>query len=191
MEATHLITQESSDLLDTYTRIPIRFQVRSMYEVLGDDPASAILTEKTIENPWIKDYDTIDEQGPLSWANRWNISNWGFLAAHVEGQKVGVCAIAFNTDGVNKLQGRDDIAFIWDIRVAPDFQGQGIGSQLFQAAAGWAKNKGCGQLHVETQNINVPACRFYQRQGCHLSSINRHAYDGFPDEIELIWSLDL
>jgi len=46
-------------------------------------------------------------------------------------------------------------------------------------------------LKVETQNINVPACRFYEKQGCHLSSINRNAYKAFPEEVELIWSLAL
>ena len=46
-------------------------------------------------------------------------------------------------------------------------------------------------MKIETQNINVPACRFYARQGCRLSAIVSHAYAEFPDEIQLIWRLAL
>ncbi len=49
----------------------------------------------------------------------------------------------------------------------------------------------CAELKIETQNINVPACRFYARQGCRLSAIVSHAYAEFPDEIQLIWRLAL
>jgi ribosomal protein S18 acetylase RimI-like enzyme len=71
--------------------------------------------------------------------------------------------------------------------VAPEYRGQGIGRALFGAAENWAKGRGCRQLKVETQNINVPACRFYASQGCILREANRLAYPKLPDEIQLIW----
>ena len=46
-------------------------------------------------------------------------------------------------------------------------------------------------MEVETQNINVSACRFYARQGCVLSAVNRFAYPELPDEVQLIWRKDL
>jgi hypothetical protein len=49
----------------------------------------------------------------------------------------------------------------------------------------------CRQLKVETQNINVPACRFYARQGCVLGVIDRFAYPTLPDEVQLLWYKDL
>jgi hypothetical protein len=44
---------------------------------------------------------------------------------------------------------------------------------------------------VETQNINVPACRFYARQGCVLGAIHPDAYPDLPDEVQLLWWLEL
>ena len=42
-------------------------------------------------------------------------------------------------------------------------------------------------MKVETRNINLPACLFYQRQGCHLGAINRFACRDYPGETQLIW----
>ena len=76
-----------------------------------------------------------------------------------------------------------------DLRVHPDYRDRGIGRELFQAAVRWGKERGCKLLKVETQNINVPACRFYARQGCVLGSVNRFAYPDLPEEVELVWVL--
>ncbi len=54
-----------------------------------------------------------------------------------------------------------------------------------------SRSRGCHTLKVETQNINVPACRFYQRMGCTLGTVNRFAYPDLPDEIQLIWFKNL
>ena len=85
------------------------------------------------------------------------------------------------------LEGRTDLAVLWDIRVQPEFRRHGIGSALFQASEQWALKKNCSQLKVETQNINVPACRFYAREGCILGAIHRFAYKDFPNEVQLLW----
>jgi hypothetical protein len=45
-------------------------------------------------------------------------------------------------------------------------------------------------LKAETQNTNIPACRFYARQGCELRAIDRFAYSEEPEvaqEIMLLW----
>ena len=103
----------------------------------------------------------------------------------------GGCVIAHDTPGVHKLEGRTDIAVLWDIRVAPQNRGKGIGGSLIEAAIAWSKRHKCRRLKVETQNINVPACRFYAKHGFTLGAINRYAYTEFPDEIELIWCKEL
>lgn len=66
-----------------------------------------------------------------------------------------------------------------------------MGSTLFRAAEAWARARGCRQLKVETQNVNVAACRFYARQGCVLTSVHHNAYPGLPDEIQLLWYKNL
>jgi ribosomal protein S18 acetylase RimI-like enzyme len=99
--------------------------------------------------------------------------------------------VAFDTTGVDMLEGRSDLSVLWDIRVAPDARGRGVGAALFRAAEAWAAARGCRWLKVETQNVNVPACRFYARQGCVLGGIHRFAYPELPDEIQLLWYRDL
>jgi len=42
-------------------------------------------------------------------------------------------------------------------------------------------------LKVESQNINVPACRFYDAQGCELRAVQHGAYPDLPDEVQLLW----
>jgi ribosomal protein S18 acetylase RimI-like enzyme len=85
------------------------------------------------------------------------------------------------------LAGRDDVAVLWDIRVSPRERGSGIGSALFRAAGDWASARGCRRFKIETQNVNVPACRFYQKMGCTLGAIDRFTYAGQPDEVQLLW----
>ena len=70
-------------------------------------------------------------------------------------------------------------------------RGKGVGTALFQAAEQWAVARGCRRLQVETQNINVPACKFYAKQGCTLGEVHRLAYPEHPDEVQLLWHKDL
>jgi GNAT superfamily N-acetyltransferase len=69
--------------------------------------------------------------------------------------------------------------------------GNGIGGRLIEAAILWAQSRHCRALKIETQNINVPACRLYAKHGFTLASMNRHAYAELPDEIQLIWRKEL
>lgn len=185
------IVEEPTAIFAECAKIPIRFEVRSVLQITGEDPSSAILTEVPIEHPWIKDYDAIEGEGPANWGKRWDVTSWAFLSAYAGGKRIGSCALARDMPGVDMLQGRIDCAAIWDLRVGCDHRRQRAGSQLFKAAVDWARGQKCRELRVETQNINVPACRFYERQGCRLRSINRFAYEDLPSEVQLIWSLDL
>ena len=51
----------------------------------------------------------------------------------------------------------------------------------------------CTHLKIETQNINVPGCRFYASQGCRLGEINQFGYADprVSHETMLVWYLDL
>jgi GNAT superfamily N-acetyltransferase len=136
-------------------------------------------------------------KGPERWLRQFDVSNWGFLVVFDGDKPLAGATIAYNTDNVHMLEGRSDLAVLWDIRVHPDYAGQGIGSMLFNHAVEWARRKGCTQLKIETQNVNVPACRFYTKQGCHLGQIHRYAYRApwahprVRNEVMLIWYLDL
>lgn len=177
------------DALSKHALIPICFQVTTRLELsLVDGGLGGLnLTEREVSPPYAKDYDVDGEGGPLRWPVDFDVSNWGLIAAFEGEQQVGGVVIAFDTDGVVMLEGRRDLAVIWDIRVATEARGRGVGRRLFGAAEEWAITRGCRQLKVETQNINVPACRFYRRQGCALGAISRYAYPDLPDEIQLLW----
>ncbi len=141
--------------------------------------------------PYIKDYDATANKGPTVWAKRWDITNWGIMCAFDGGQCVGGAATAWRTDDLHMLDGREDLAVLWDLRVHPELRGKGVGTLLFAHALAWARERQCRELVVETQNINVPACRFYARQGCRLGAINRHAYGDALDETQLLWHKNL
>jgi GNAT superfamily N-acetyltransferase len=74
------------------------------------------------------------------------------------------------------------LAVLWDIRVAPAFRGRGVGRALFEAVETWVGARGCAELKVETQNINVAACRFYAALGCQLRTVRTDAYPLCPGE---------
>jgi GNAT superfamily N-acetyltransferase len=170
-------------------RIPIAFNVESVFDVLPRDGGlgGLVLSERRVDVPYLKDYDATEGERPAQWAARFDVSNWGLVAARSGGVRVGGAVIAYNTRGVNMLEGRTDLAVLWDIRVAPEARGRGVGFGLFRAVEAWASARGCKLLKIETQNINVPACRFYARQGCVLGAINRFAYRELPEEVQLLW----
>ncbi|HET7460760.1 MAG TPA: GNAT family N-acetyltransferase [Longimicrobium sp.] len=178
--------------MDEYARIPIAFEVRSVLEVEARERGyeGLWMTERTLDEPWVKDYDQGEER-PQRWAHRFDVSRWRVFEAWSAGRPAGGAVVAWDTPGVEMLEGRRDLAVLWDLRVAPGARGHGVGAALFRAAAAWARGQGCRWLKIETQTINVPACRFYARMGCELGTIDRFAYPGLPDEAQLIWYLDL
>lgn len=187
------IYTESSAILDQYAQVPMAFESDVILEVspVEGGLGGLTLTERRLETPFKKDYDAVEGEGPRSWAQHFDLTNWGFLVARKKGALIGGAAVAFNTQGVHMLEGRQDLAVLWDIRVAPEHQGLGIGHRLFKAAEAWAISRQCRTLKIETQNNNVPACSFYRRQGCELGAINRFAYPLFPDESQLLWYKNL
>ena len=182
------IVEEVVSVLPDYARIPIAFTVNSRFRVepIAEGLGGLALIEETVV-PYVKDYDAIPGEGPLHWRERWDTTHWGILSAFEASVRVGGAAIAWKTVGLTDQEMRDDVPVLWDLRVHPDRRGQGIGCQLFARALEWSRFRQCSQLKVETQNINVPACRFYARQGCTLGAINRYAYGPELDEAQMLW----
>ena len=190
------IQEVGPDAIPQYKQISIAFEVKSIFRLdLIDGGLGGIkLREEKVVPPYIKDYDAYEDGGPERWPRRFDTSNWGIFFALDGTHSVGRAVVAFNTPGVHMLAGRTDLAVLWDLRVDPDFRRCGIGTELFKYAADWSRKRGCKQLKIETQNVNVPACRFYAKQGCRLGEINRYGYIGQPEiahEVMLIWYLDL
>jgi streptothricin acetyltransferase len=184
------VIEEPVSALAEYGGISIAFEVSEMFDVITEADGCARLEVRRVPVPYVKDYDAIDG-GPMRWAERFDLSNWGFFSALRDAQCVGRAAVARDTSALEMLEGLSDVALLWDIRVAPFARRRGVGSALFDAVVTWARSRGCLQLTVETQNTNVAACRFYAREGCALRTVKRGAYPALPDEVQLIWCKDL
>jgi len=182
------IVEETPDILSEYEKVPISFRVESSFRVeLCDAGLGGIKLIEESVTPYIKDYDADENYRPSSWRRRFDIANWGILSAFDGKRRIGGATIAWNSPEINMLEGWRDLACLWDLRVHPEYRQRGVGHQLFSYTLKWSKERRCRRLLVETQNINVPACRFYARQGCELGAINRYAYDASLNETQLLW----
>ena len=187
------VAEESEATLHEYARVSIAFEVQHVLDVRRSRPERGefVTAERAIATPWLKDYDATPDEGPLAWPDRFDLSRWGFFAAYAGSVRVGGAAVAMRSVEIEQLEGRDDLALLWDIRVAANARGHGVGTALLEAVESWTLDRGGSWLKAETQDINVPACRFYARHGFHLRAIDRRAYPDFPDETQLLWYKEL
>ena len=187
------IREETADTLAEYGAVSIAFEISRVFDVEPGEAAGErfVLRERVLGDPIAKDYDADPGNPPADWPAHFDVANWGFLSAWVSERRVGGAAIAFRSPSLEMLEGRNDLAVLWDIRIAPAARGQGIGASLLAAAERWARKRGARWLKVETQNINVQACRFYARHGFVLTAADPFAYAAYPEEIQLLWYKDL
>ncbi|HUS46713.1 MAG TPA: GNAT family N-acetyltransferase [Phycisphaerae bacterium] len=189
-----VIEQIGPDRLAEYAGVSPEFEVRRALDVIPvrGGLGGLELREAAVGSPYSKGADEPGDE-PACWLEK-EKGPWGFFLARDGDRPVGACAVVINPSAAFLFERRGELAGLWDIRVAPDRRRQGVGAELLRRAADWARAHGCEQLRIETQNVNVPACRFYAKQGCVLGSIHRFAYANRPDvahETMLLWYLDL
>ena len=82
-------------------------------------------------------------------------------------------------------------AYVEELVVDTEWRGKGVGYALMSRAIEWAKQQGFPGLTLETQDNNVPACKFYEKCGFVLSGFDLYAYKNLdnPSEIALYWYL--
>jgi ribosomal protein S18 acetylase RimI-like enzyme len=115
-----------------YALVPIAFAVERVLDIGEPQGGRFRLSERGLSVPYVKDYDVVE--GPESWVERFDLNRWVFLAARIGDERVGGAALALTTPGVTDPNGRQDLAVLWDLRVAPAVRRQGIGAMLLQAA---------------------------------------------------------
>jgi GNAT superfamily N-acetyltransferase len=177
-----VITAEPTARIPELAEVPARFTVDRVLDVTQQN-GRVTLTERAVPGPWEKDYDALPGEGPAAWGERFDLREWGFLAARISGRCIGGAVVAPGPPAEGP--------WLMDLRVAPGHRRTGVGTALFAAAARWAAGRGFGRLRIETQNNNVAACRFYARQGCSLIAAIRDAYPSLPEEVQLIWHKSL
>ena len=187
------ISEDNPHALREYASISIAYVAA---EVLTIDPSGtpaawSDMSPRAVPMPFRKDYDAEPGNDPLAWPTRLDLSRLILLGAHASGVRVGGAAVLTDTSVLDMTGPCQGVAVLWDLRVAPDFRRQHIGSTLLAAAEGLARARDARILQVETQNTNVPACRFYARHGYDLFAANRNAYPSLLAEVQLLCAKSL
>lgn len=187
--------QVDKSYFEQYDSIPMRVNVTSSYmiEKLNLGLGGFMIVETPVE-PYVKDFCTGEDESVRRWDKKFDISNWVFFMAFDGERPVGAATIVSRTEGVNMLDGRSDLAVLWDIRVDDAYKGQGIGQMLFDMSKNWSLEHNLKQMKIECQNNNVPAVKFYHKQGAILSKVDEYAYYNDPEfqhETQFTLYLDL
>ena len=178
---------------DLYDQVSMNVEVRSIYKLkrLDSGPGGFIFDEVPVKE-CIKDYSKYEIA--KEYEKTFDISTWRFYMAFDDEKPVGAATVAGPTENIYLLSGRKDACVLWDIRVEDGYKHMGIGQKLFDLCKSFAIEDGYSQMLIETQNINVTACKFYKKQGAVLSKVDMYAYYSQPDsrdEIQFIMYLDL
>ena len=103
--------------------------------------------------------------------------------AYVDGQLAGQIGV---------IKYWNDFAWIDDFVVDAHFRRRGVGRTMMQRVVNWAKVRHLPGIMLETQDINVAACQFYENFGFRLYGFDTHLYKGLnpaTEEIALFWYL--
>ena len=181
------IASESDASLVSYAAISTAFEVHEVVDVGALQADMPTLPTRPVSPTWLKDYDALAGNDPPSWPAKYGIRHWCFLAAYIKDVRVGGAVVVVRQEDVAQLGGRASFALLWDLRVAQSHRRQGVGRALLAQADVTARDAGCRGVEVETQDVNVPACRLYAAAGFRLHEVTPFAYSAAPREIRLIW----
>ncbi len=186
------VVVESDAELEQYGTVSIAYDTDSMLRIewASGGIGGLSIGERPLESTLHVDFDAEQGEGPTRWRRWGDISHWRFLAAFEDRRRVGGAVVGHRTPGLYMLEGRPDLAVLWDLRVAPEHRSRGIGAQLFEAATKWAFGEGHATLKIESQNTNPRACQFYASRGCTLEGIHPIVDDPrIPGEVQMLWYL--
>lgn len=125
--------------------------------------------ERTFETPFVKEvgyrYDVVQME-----QTRYRLQQGGSLLLVAEAAERLVAVL--------EVEGETwrNTALVWALFVDKAWRGQGLGTTLLKRAEAWARRRKFRALVLETQTNNLPAIRFYQRQGYQIAGFDTHFY---------------
>lgn len=126
--------------------------------------------EEIFEEPYIKQYDM--ESIDNSYIDEKSKAVYFY---YEEDQCTGQIRLRENWNG---------FAFIEEISVAKGSRNKGIGTALINTAVEWAKQNHLIGLMLETQDVNLLACRFYAKNNFNIGAVDSMLYSKFPTRHE-------
>ena len=111
--------------LDRYAKVSIEFTTAEKYEVREREGGGFALGICALPAPILTDFDA--HEHPTEWV-KWDLRNAAMFEAHLDGRLVGGAVVVRDMPKLNLLEGRKDLAVLWDLRVAPEFRRQKIGA---------------------------------------------------------------
>lgn len=84
-----------------------------------------------------------------------------FAASETSGTIVGFTQLYPSFDSVEM----DELIYLYDLFVAPEFRRQGVARALLEAAAQYGRERGTGRLQLETAFDNTAAQALYESLG--------------------------
>ena len=177
-----------------YDEIPMLVHVNTVFiPKTVNSGLGGILFDEVNVKPYT--WDISHYEIASDYAKEFDISNWAVFMAFDGDKAVGGVTAVSKTKEVRMLDNRDDLCALWDLRVDDAYKGMGIGTMLFKMVVDWSKSNELKQIKIESQTNNVPACKFYAKQGAVLRCFNEYSEIGNPHarehEMSVIWYLDL
>ncbi len=112
------------------------------------------------EDPFVDDWSEADYETLFS-CLRNTLTTGGFVyGAFCDGALKGFVSVEPGLFG-----SRREYMDLSSIHISEDMRGQGLGKQLFRAAADWARGKGAKKLYISAHSA-VESQAFYKAMGC-------------------------
>jgi ribosomal protein S18 acetylase RimI-like enzyme len=144
------------------------FETDLIFDV-QDDEGWFRLVEMPVDPPATKTFPLAEPFVDREWESTW-------LALDGE-RAVGVVSTAY--------EAWDRRIVIWHFYVTVGYRQLGIGRRLLEAALEAARSAGARTAWLETNNLNVPGVRAYERLGFRLCGLDTSLYRGTPAEGEV------
>lgn len=144
------------------------YESSQIYKLTLDSNDYSIIFKLKLENlkeNYVKDFGTTSND--IDIYNDLMIDGYSFGAYTNELVGFAICEVH---DWNNSL-------YISNFIVSQKERQKGIGKQLMEKIIENAKNKKIRLIELETQNTNVPAIKFYQKQGFKITGIKSNLYD--------------